>query len=308
MCRDGRAHTTITPLSAGIAGRLWDFELNKWALRHRHKQWLDQEILPLLNNGGSVSVEGQASRTGLSGHNRRLSWARAQAVLRYLRENTHRAFGVRYQESRGEERAAEAGQADNTEDDWYRAVRVSAWSRPIPPPIRRNANPPRSVPRFTYRAFSRHEHKRDVPGRGPPGAFDAVLDEGFSRLRGWLFSRSIVLTVGSEISSKRRTPHVRVDHAVNEVYILVVHDRRLYGADEVDVWETSYLYFYGPPSGSVVVRRTTINRLFNEETRVYPPGNPPPPPRPEMEILSRREAAEAMLIIPPPLADAPLVR
>jgi outer membrane protein OmpA-like peptidoglycan-associated protein len=302
MSSEGRAVTLTTPLSAGVAGRLYDFDVGKARLKPAHARWLIGEVVPLLNSHGSVSVSGLASRTATDSFNLSLSRLRAAAVLRFLRENTRRSFNVRSEDWRGEAAAAAAGQPDDTEDDWYRAVIVSAWSRPTPPPVPTVASPQRTVRRITELTFSRDKITRDaMHNREPdlPGQFDAVLDEALDQLRGWLAG------VGRE--SNRRVDRVPADHAVNEVYILVVYSRHLYPGHEVEMWTTSVRYVYGPPSNFVRIQRNTIMRSYLDTQRIYPADPPPRPPPPELEFVPRHEAIEAPLVIPPE-PDAPRIQ
>ena len=119
--------------------KLVGFRVNSADLHLLHKIWLDDNVIPILVSGGGAVVVGYASRTGSPLHNLNLSTERANSVGKYLR---FRAAGrglvsvpaVMVNASLGESAAAAAGVKDGTEDVFYRAVHLKAWSKPTPPP------------------------------------------------------------------------------------------------------------------------------------------------------------------------------
>ncbi|NNF38175.1 MAG: OmpA family protein, partial [Gemmatimonadetes bacterium] len=65
--------------------KLYDFGINSAQLGEAHRRWLSNRVVPILVRGGSITVVGEASRTGSFRHNDALSLRRAKAVLAYLR-------------------------------------------------------------------------------------------------------------------------------------------------------------------------------------------------------------------------------
>jgi outer membrane protein OmpA-like peptidoglycan-associated protein len=63
-----------------------NFDTNSFALNGRAQAMIDQEVAPLAENFGAayLEVSGNTDSTGASASNKRLSLARAQAVVAYL--------------------------------------------------------------------------------------------------------------------------------------------------------------------------------------------------------------------------------
>jgi hypothetical protein len=136
-----RDHAGVLDLSeSGVAeARLVGFRINSSELHPLHKTWLDDNIVPILRDGGGAGIWGYASRSGIAAHNLRLSVQRAESVADYVRRKTAMrgplsTSGDIVGPSLGEYAAALAGQKDGTEDAYYRAVLVRAWRKPAPPP------------------------------------------------------------------------------------------------------------------------------------------------------------------------------
>jgi hypothetical protein len=142
--RTGRNEGRVADLSNSgmIIGHLLGFAIDSAALHSKHRAWLDTHVVPVLAGGGSVTINGSASRSGSAAHNLALSKRRADAVLAYLRRNVRRHvsyrmgsdFSVNEVAGSGERPAEFVGQKDGTEDSFFRAVMVWAWHRPTPPP------------------------------------------------------------------------------------------------------------------------------------------------------------------------------
>jgi outer membrane protein OmpA-like peptidoglycan-associated protein len=118
--------------------RLTGFAISSSVLTTEHKAALDQKIVPILKAGGSVSIAGLASRSGGADFNSRLSADRANSTYDYLKAATKGVVRARVGEAvygQGESVAAASGMADGTEDAFYRAVEVSAWTKITPPPL-----------------------------------------------------------------------------------------------------------------------------------------------------------------------------
>jgi hypothetical protein len=127
-----------------VSARLIAFDIDAALLPSRHLRWLDNNVVPVLNDGGSATITGLASRSGSDAHNLDLSKRRASAVVEHLRKkapgqvlfNMNSGYLVKSVDALGERLAESAGQKDGTEDPFYRAVMVSAWHKrmPTPPP------------------------------------------------------------------------------------------------------------------------------------------------------------------------------
>ena len=132
--RTGAGQVTAIPAGDRVSAVLSNFDIDWHELKPEHQQWLDQYAVPKIREGGSISVEGRASRTGSHEHNQALSERRLREVLAYVRQRAGREFRSAQSVALGEQAAASSGWPDDTEDAWYRSVVVTAWSKPDPPP------------------------------------------------------------------------------------------------------------------------------------------------------------------------------
>ena len=155
---------------------LANFDIDGHELKTEHQQWLVRNIVPILREGGSVSVEGRASRTASSRHNQALSERRMNEVLDFLRQEAEREFEFAQYYASGERAATRGGCADGTEHDYYRAVVIEAWSRPTPPPP-----PPPPPPQRTPR----------TPGR----VFKIRINSGSERIRQLVVTHNFVFEI-----------------------------------------------------------------------------------------------------------------
>jgi outer membrane protein OmpA-like peptidoglycan-associated protein len=64
-----------------IEGWLSGFDIDSAGLKVKHRAWLDNHVVPVLQGGGSIAITGMASRSGAAAHNLALSKRRASAVL-----------------------------------------------------------------------------------------------------------------------------------------------------------------------------------------------------------------------------------
>jgi hypothetical protein len=110
------------------------FDIGQAGLKDAHRSWLDANVLPMVNAGGSIMVIGMASRSGPDAGNLALSKRRADAVVAHLRGKTRTAFNVASQTAVGEQAAKLAGLRDGVEGERWRAVMIVAWPKPTPPP------------------------------------------------------------------------------------------------------------------------------------------------------------------------------
>ena len=125
----------ITEYSFGpmIHAELHHFLVGDATLANQHREWLTRKLVPLLKNRWSVSIIGQASRTGSAEANHRLSERRANAVRLYLEQQCGKCFEFAYFGGMGELSAMLAGERDGTEDGRFRSVVIAAHARPQPP-------------------------------------------------------------------------------------------------------------------------------------------------------------------------------
>jgi hypothetical protein len=140
MAGPGRVHV----FSQGkdyVTARLYNFDIEKHVLKPEHERWLKDNVLGLLNRGGSMWLAGLTSRSGSEDLNLPLSRARADAVTHYLRFQKVMALGpfggkfnVTLAAALGETAARYAGVADGVEDENWRGVVLQAWIKPTPPP------------------------------------------------------------------------------------------------------------------------------------------------------------------------------
>lgn len=104
---------------------LFNFDIDGDQLKDEHKKWLDDNIVPLLNNFGlNFTLRGLASRTGSPDYNKKLSERRLASVKNYLIGKGAKAAqfqGV----GAGESDAEVAGEADGTEDEAFRGVIIT---------------------------------------------------------------------------------------------------------------------------------------------------------------------------------------
>jgi hypothetical protein len=126
----------VTEYSFGLMlhAELHDFLIGNATLAVQHQVWLAQRLVPLLKRGGwSISVIGQASRTGSEAANQGLSEQRADAVRLFLEQQCGKCFQFAYFGGMGERSAMLAGERDGTEDGRFRSVVILAHARSQPP-------------------------------------------------------------------------------------------------------------------------------------------------------------------------------
>ena len=124
---------------------LYNFDIDGAELKPAHKNFLDAQVIPLLSQGGSTGLIGLCSRTGSTDHNQTLSEKRVEAVYHFL-QRAARIGHIFIYKGVGESAAEEAGQDDDVEDEYYRAVEVIVSPEPIPPPPPRKKKKPKPYP------------------------------------------------------------------------------------------------------------------------------------------------------------------
>lgn len=241
-----------------VEGRLYGFLVNAAQLGENHKGWLDDYVIPILVNGGSVNVVGEASRTGSAQLNQALSQRRASTVVEYLRSQTNRrvlfSTSTLLQRSQsdgiGERGAAAIGQDDETEDALFRAVTVTAGSI-----SHARAHQPTPVPMLPRRVVSRRW--RVVTSSSPSGESGrrGAAGEALARVAEQIYRAN---TRGG--SDERLYGKYPANFAVIRVHLLfeVTQVHRVTGNSVVTV--TTIRYDWGPRTPTVHLIRHTVHR------------------------------------------------
>lgn len=257
--------------SHDVQAKLWGFAVNSADLKDVHKRWLSDYVLPILKDGGSVSLVGEASRTGSSQHNLALSKRRASNIAAYLYfvSGTHFAVNIahggRTDLGFGEAAAAWAGHADGTEDAYFRAVRVRAWKKPAPPP----PPPPDKRVVTTKNVVTKRRWKWvSTKSVGPSDIPGAVAGESLFK-----FYQSLEKQTKTGYGNFERSL-VNSGFSVNRISYERVEDysQRLLVA-KMDVITTTVTYSWGIPSESVIVEGRIIYKYQGDEQRYKSFGN-----------------------------------
>lgn len=117
---------------------LYNFDIGSSGVKFEHLMALLQNVVPLLDNGGSVTIVGMASYTGQEKVNVELSKRRAQATLSALCRlvaEKGKSAKVKVGISQGWANAVASGERYGTEDSRFRSVLVTAWALPDPPKV-----------------------------------------------------------------------------------------------------------------------------------------------------------------------------
>jgi len=246
-----------------VEAKLWGFGVNSAELRKRHAEWLDDFVVPILADGGSIALVGEASRSGAASHNQVLSIRRAKGVLEHLRRAVgvvrhvdatgSNGFDVRSVGGVGEAAAADAGRRDGTEEAFFRAVRVRAWSRPMPPV----PPPPQPAPRKMVRRVSSrrwHSSNTRTGGGGNP-----LHDGGAGVLLADLVKKAFkAKTRGG--TDQRSYVQVPPDHVVVRVKDETVIDDSLYTMNvSTTTYTTVITYEWGPRTPTVELARRIVS-------------------------------------------------
>lgn len=125
---------------------IYNFDIDGHSLKHEHKEFLQAHVAPLLLLGGSTTVRGMASRTGSDKHNDDLSTKRAKEVVFHLMQATHHAARVFTYKGVGERDAESAGQSDDLEDEFYRAVSLVVTTERTPSRVPKKKEKPKPFP------------------------------------------------------------------------------------------------------------------------------------------------------------------
>jgi len=233
-----------------VEATLVGFDINSQRLHLAHRIWLDENIVPILNEGGGVAIVGHASRSGSAIHNLKLSIARAKAVAAHLRQKVVNGGTIAVSGSPinantaglGESAAADAGVKDGTEDRYSRAVQIRAWRKAVPP-----APPtPRKLPPAPHRevVVFRRWTKESYNMPHEPGSTGAELGE-------------IVRDAFKPNYGETRKAFVPGDYTINTIADEYTTDRRAM----MNGSETSYVreirYIWGPWQDKVLLLKRT---------------------------------------------------
>jgi hypothetical protein len=120
--------------STALEALLYNFDVAKHNLKTEHEEWLKLTAATYLQQGGSLTLIGLASRTDTRAFNKQLSQFRINSVLNFLRKASPNNFKVAFQSAVGEGLAEADGMRDGMENKWYRGVILAAWMKPTPPP------------------------------------------------------------------------------------------------------------------------------------------------------------------------------
>lgn len=113
---------------------LYNFDTDGKDLKLEHTDFLKDKAVPVLRNGGSVTLIGLTDRAGSREHNQKLSEARVAETIKFLRGEVPTGFNVRNDTAGYGERAAELeGQKDGVANDRFRTVLLFLSDAPEPP-------------------------------------------------------------------------------------------------------------------------------------------------------------------------------
>lgn len=122
----GRVRVESAPsinLVAPLKARLFNYDVDDATLKREHRDWLADEVVPVLRSCRSIQVDlrGTASRTGSDQHNLRLSEQRAKGIELFLEQNGAAHEQIKFR-GLGEAPARAAGKGETSEADEDRAV------------------------------------------------------------------------------------------------------------------------------------------------------------------------------------------
>lgn len=184
---------------------LYNFDIDGHQLKPEHKLFLETQVAPILQQGGTSVVKGMCSRSGSRVHNNNLSMKRSLEVCDFLSRLSVAASNVFVPVGTGEGAAEEAGYEDGVEDEYYRAVEI------LLSPTQRRPELPKKKKRKPIRqggaSWKRARVWLDVDTidvlviKKIAGSF--VVEEGFCNPYAWRLS---VSSIGRSISAKGAPP------------------------------------------------------------------------------------------------------
>jgi hypothetical protein len=256
-----------------VEGRLYDFGVDSATVLLMHSLWLNDHVVPVLKAGGSVAITGLTSRSGSTAHNLKLSERRAKAVLDLLRFKVRRPVSYRmdpgYREVHaigvGEAHARRDGQDDRTEDGFYRAVLVTVWHNPNPPPPPEPKAMPAASPlvkRVTSRMWSKFNTRSQIESGETGAELGELVNDVISGVKDG----------GSDTRTYAMIPSDYVVGQVQEDFVLNDH----ISAINSSTLNNTIKYTWVPPYKGLVllVKRTRLIRNgrdfgWKEERRSY---------------------------------------
>ena len=275
-------------------GRIFDFDINGWELKKNQTDWLDINVVPYLIAGGSATLEAMTSSHGSLDWNQELSEKRLAEVKDYLSKHAPGRWALRSSVASGKTKATKA-LGDNVENAFWRAVDVTAWFRPQPPPEKKQ--PPEET-LFKNRIYRTNfvSLSSKSKGAGPPGSdpFDGntvLLNAVLDAIKALLPASFTAPVNEGELKASREMASYPVSYEVNRVF-LEVHDYTwespITGAQSHGVF-TEATYVWGPPSHVVLVDEHTVYTT----SEISLPGIPPATntfSTTEQRVITRAEA------------------
>jgi hypothetical protein len=268
----GPGKTTNYTSPLGVLGRLYNFDIDGDELKPKHKEWLDRHVVPILLKGGSATIRGFASTKGNADHNLELSRDRMYSVEDYLMLFTQLAR-IKKADYVGEQ-AASAQTGDNVENEFWRAVDITAWEKPTPP------EPPKTLPpevtkeqRILHREFMKlHSKMSKTEGTGVGDGSDptpkAVAD--LLAALGFLGIKALSSQDDDENLSARRTIAIPIDQEVIRLEVATDYTTcMMVGPIVSEDWEftqTAVDYTWGATTPSVVVHKKEHWRTMTDKT------------------------------------------
>jgi hypothetical protein len=238
-----------------VVGLLTGFATGSHRLEASHMSWLDAHVVPLIRDGGSMTVEGWASPLGSEESNRQLAERRAREVVRYVRERAGRDFLSVQAVGAGEIPAREYGHlGERSNEAFYRAAVVSAWPSRTPPPLNRPAA------QLVQRVVSRRFVSADVPAAVQDDVAEFIsflVDQLYTRLTGRSDDPE-----GRERRDSRRFQLTNAQHRVNRIDIHSTVTFRNVATGLMTDTVTDVSYHWGPPAANVTVNEeTTVDAI-----------------------------------------------
>lgn len=240
----------ITKSDARIAARLCNFATGEHFLLTTHKDWLDENVRPIVRSQRTswVDLHGYASRRGDADLNVRLSVQRCEATKSWIANyanqihyNITRAYGD-----------SESGPNPVNNDGYYRALDIYVFS--AEPPTRPKApdEPPVTFRRFSHREFFKHSEDSDnFANPDPKDETGKLVYKGLSDIFTIVTDPQGFL--GTEDKKAARVISVPPDFVVNRVTIdrVVTYDHK--GITHLSTEANRIDYVWGAPLPFVTV-------------------------------------------------------
>jgi hypothetical protein len=238
----------------GVLGRLFNFDRDGHKLKFDHQEWLDKNVVPILLQGGSVTIRGFADSTASAAHNMELSRDRMNSVKEHLKPHIQNDLQIKQQDFVGKS-AALAQTGDNVRDSFWRAVDITAWDRPAPPA------PPQILPpeiktewRIIHRVFLTLKSSLDKSGQ-PGGPGDPSTAKALADLLKWLGLKMLSSKEDGEDIAARRTALVPVGHEVVHIEIAKQYTSGVFYGGDMELTQQSVDYSWAETTPTVVIHK-----------------------------------------------------